>query len=311
MGLFDYFKDTLNKEKAKKAAKEEEHRKQIDFYMNGDISTLAAKSSDVLLKKNEYVYYIINKNCNWYEDRQQTKRINYRGIGTSVRIAKGIYYRAGSFKPSSQRITVSQLIHNGAIILSNKRIFVVNNSETAVIQLSSIAAINSLADGIVLSRNSGKVIKLQGFNPEVLSILISRLANDDTNDHYAEKKHKLDSLSKEAKQYYIRYANMVSNNLTEFDVEFNEDERAIKILISNNDLEQRIFNAIIDKSLWADMIKKFTVVSREMNNNKYNCPIILMVVDSIQNITLLNIDGQANVAYDISKDSKYKFSSHS
>jgi hypothetical protein len=94
--------------------------------------------------------------ANHYELRTVTKAINYAGIGSSIRIMKGVRFRIGQVR--SQRITQEVLKHvdSGDLYLTNKRILFNGSRKTTSIQLKKVIDFTVYQNGIVIEKDSGK-----------------------------------------------------------------------------------------------------------------------------------------------------------
>ena len=129
------------------------------------------------LEKNEKCYF--QTNCEWYEMRTITQRINYSGTTASIKIMKGVRYRVGSIKP--QRITSEQWkkIDIGTMYLTSKRIIFVGQSKNSNIKLQKILSFTPYSDGVEISKDTGRnpLIRFTN-NTDIFSLILSRLLNE-------------------------------------------------------------------------------------------------------------------------------------
>lgn len=179
-------------EKRKAEAAEQKRQEQIaikkeqetlDWMQNGDLTEVARETDKVILHKNEYLFYEVTGNVPWYEDRVHTERRGYSGMGVSFRVAKGVYIHSGRSYPMSRKYTQSEMIHSGEILLTNKRLILAGQNDSAQITLSSIVNITPYSDGITIQKSRGKDVTLGGFDGEDLAIFITRLASGDWSAH--------------------------------------------------------------------------------------------------------------------------------
>lgn len=154
---------------------EQKRKEMIEYYNNLDINDIATKDAPIMLRKNEYSYFISNEMIGWYEVMTKTVRTNYSGITTRTKIMKGVYYSGGSVRHSNRKEKYEDLKIKGTLILTNQRIIVKSPTNVKSTTLSSIDDFNVYNDGIILSRGSGKQIILRGFNPADFAILITKI----------------------------------------------------------------------------------------------------------------------------------------
>jgi hypothetical protein len=141
---------------------------------NGEIPTIQSQLS---LEKNEVCYF--QTDCEWYEMKTVTQRINYSGTTASIRIMKGVRYRVGTIKP--QRITSEQLtrIDSGTMYLTNKRLILVGQLKNSNIKLNKVLSFTPYTDYVEISKDTGRNPLLKfNYNIDVFSAILSRLLND-------------------------------------------------------------------------------------------------------------------------------------
>ncbi|HQW55678.1 MAG TPA: hypothetical protein PK076_06100 [Saprospiraceae bacterium] len=140
---------------------------------NGQLPTIDVPIS---LGNKEECYF--EAQAEWHEQRTVTQRINYRGATVSIRIMKGVRYRAGSIKP--QRITSEEykLIDSGCLYLTNKRLIFMGGLKNSTINISKILSFTLYSDGVVISKETGRQPFLKfSDNSEMFSLIMSRLLN--------------------------------------------------------------------------------------------------------------------------------------
>jgi len=129
------------------------------------------------LEKNEKCYF--QTNCEWYEMRTVTQRINYSGTTASIKIMKGVRYRVGTIKP--QRITSEQWkqIDYGTMYLTNKRIILIGQSKNSNIKLQKVLSFTPYSDGVEISKDTGRNPLIRfSTNTDIFSLILSRLLNE-------------------------------------------------------------------------------------------------------------------------------------
>jgi hypothetical protein len=88
--------------------------------------------------------------------RTVTKRINYAGVTTRVRLMRGVYLRSGSFIP--QRITEEQLLFQdtGFLFFTNNRLIFNGCKKNVVLTRKTIVGINPKRDAIEVEKTAGR-----------------------------------------------------------------------------------------------------------------------------------------------------------
>lgn len=104
-----------------------------------------------LLQKNENVIWIF-QNVDFFEQRTRTV---YQGQtqGVSIRIAKGLYYRTGSFKGNPVKIEEMKYISRGLVALTNKQIYFASLEKNFKVPYNKIVTIDPYEDGVGLQKD--------------------------------------------------------------------------------------------------------------------------------------------------------------
>lgn len=108
----------------------------------------------VALQKNEQCNFTTS--AEWHEVRRVTQRIAYSGISTRIRIVKGVYWNAGSFKPQRVSRDVLTPVDSGDLFLTTKRIIFRGNRGNKVIPYTSVLGFEVYSDGFKIEKSSGK-----------------------------------------------------------------------------------------------------------------------------------------------------------
>lgn len=108
-------------------------------------------SVSIMLGKSEYIIWIFN-GVSYYEERIKTV---YKGgsQGVSVRIAKGFYYRMGSFKGYPVRTEEMSFVANGSVVLTNENIYFLASNKNFKIPYNKILTIDSYEDGVGIQKD--------------------------------------------------------------------------------------------------------------------------------------------------------------
>jgi hypothetical protein len=141
---------------------------------NGEIPTI---EPNINLQRGESCYFEIV--ANWHEHRRQTTRIRYSGPTARIRIAKGIYWRAGDLgvKPVSQ--DVLKLIDTGSLYLTNKRLIFMGSKGNKTIRLSKILSLEPFKNGVQIEKDAGKSPFLEfSHNVDIFSTILDKAIKD-------------------------------------------------------------------------------------------------------------------------------------
>ena len=124
----------------------------LRFIHNG---TIPLQKPDFILQKGETCLYR-NDQCEVYQEKQITSRVNFAGPRARIRIAKGLSYNAGSYRigTNSETIEVSKGV--GVVNLTDKRILFKSNSDNFTIAISSIIDIEPYIDAVIITKSIGK-----------------------------------------------------------------------------------------------------------------------------------------------------------
>jgi tellurite resistance protein len=109
----------------------------------------------ILLQRGERCHFFADQVVH-SEIRTVTKRVNYSGVTTSVRIIKGVRWRVGSITP--QRVTQDVLtrIDTGPLFMTNKRVLIQGAKKKTAIALTKIIHFTVFSDGLQLQKDTGR-----------------------------------------------------------------------------------------------------------------------------------------------------------
>ncbi len=127
-------------------------KEDIEYWLNelkaGNVPvSMKQEESTIILKKKEKLYVTL-LNISLLEPR--AVRTGGYG-GSSVRLAKGLYFRVGGFKAESHEELRN--IDQGTLTLTNKRIVFSGNKKTINVNLKKVISINPYNDGISIRRD--------------------------------------------------------------------------------------------------------------------------------------------------------------
>ena len=141
---------------------------------NGELIEI---SSDIKIQKSEKLYF--KANLNWLEQRRITKRVDYHGITGRIKIARGIYYRAGSMQAQPVSEDILKQIDSGTIYLTNKRLIFRGSKGNKTIRLDKILDAEPYSNGIHIQKDSGKSPFLEfSNNLDIFSMILVRLIDE-------------------------------------------------------------------------------------------------------------------------------------
>jgi hypothetical protein len=115
-----------------------------------------------LLQKDETVIWLFQE-VECYEQRTRTT-YEGRSQGVSIRVAKGVYYRTGSFKGNPVVSEHAVSLGTGIMALTNKNLFFGSASKTFKIPYNKLISITPYSDGIGLQKD-GVSARPQIFKP--------------------------------------------------------------------------------------------------------------------------------------------------
>lgn len=130
-----------------------------------------------LLEKGEVIIWVF-QNVEFYEQRTKTT-FEGRSQGVSIKIAKGEYYRTGSFKGNPVTNTQMTLIGDGMLGLTNKNIYFASASKSFKTPFSKLISLSQYSDGIGIQKNgtTAKPQILKGLDGWFTYNVISNLRN--------------------------------------------------------------------------------------------------------------------------------------
>jgi hypothetical protein len=106
------------------------------------------------LQRGEICFHVIL--VEHRELRTVTKRVNYAGVSTSFKVAKGVYIRSGSYVP--QRVTNEEMVYldSGILYFTNKRLIFDGTKKNMTLTKKTILSIDPMRDAIEVQKSSGR-----------------------------------------------------------------------------------------------------------------------------------------------------------
>ncbi len=132
---------------------------------------------EINLQRGEKCY--LSCSAQWSESRSVVRRVNYSGPALRIKIAKGLYWRAGSYSVNAQREDVMQLIDSGTLYLTSKRLIFMGGRGNKIILLGKILDFDAFTDGVRIRKEAGKDPLIEfGADGEVFAAILGRAIKD-------------------------------------------------------------------------------------------------------------------------------------
>ncbi len=193
----ELYKNTLDKALADQFLSPEEDAELNALAKNLNIEVSLDQATKTMLDKHRLYWQIHNGNLpiigvalnlqksetchfrtriDWYENRTVTKRIGYSGPTMRVKIAKGLYWRAGNLGVRRTTEDVLTKIDSGDMYLTNKRIIFMGGKGNKIIALNKILDFEVFSNGMEIQKDTGKS-PFFAFteNVDIFSMLLGRI----------------------------------------------------------------------------------------------------------------------------------------
>jgi len=139
--------------------------------------TLPIVDVDINLQKKEECYFTTQ--AKWYEYRRVTQRVRYGGPTFKLKIAKGLYWRAGDLGVQTVSNDTLNLIDTGLLYLTNKRIIFTGSKDPKTIQHAKILSFESYNNGIEILKDAGKSPFLEfEKGADIFSMILGRVIRE-------------------------------------------------------------------------------------------------------------------------------------
>lgn len=140
-----------------------------------EYGTLHPIDCDIKLQSGEALYATFHTVI--HEPRTVTKRVNYHGLSTSIKICKGVRYRIGSINLDRVSEDVLKAIDEGIMYITSKRLIFIGARKNMNIKYEKILNLEPFSNGLTVNKDTGKPLFLEGADHEHI-LLISRLLNE-------------------------------------------------------------------------------------------------------------------------------------
>ncbi|QNR07760.1 hypothetical protein [Macrococcoides canis] len=139
------------------------------------LDNLARNVTSINLQKNE-VCLLDDQAAVWKEQKTKTKRVNYGGIGVSVKVVKGVYIRTGTMNVQPVKESFLEVKIKGELIVTNKRIVVDAGNDIKVIKFNDILKVVPYNDAIAIHKGTANpAILYTEMNHAALATFINRI----------------------------------------------------------------------------------------------------------------------------------------
>ncbi|OSZ82584.1 hypothetical protein CAP35_04770 [Chitinophagaceae bacterium IBVUCB1] len=148
---------------------------KLRMYWSLENGPLPVIATDISLQKAEVCHLKIS-NVRWCEMRTVRQRTSYSGYSTSIRIAKGIYLRSGSYNPKTYTTEQLKQIDTGTMYITNKRILFTGVSKNHNIRYEKIVEFTPYKDGLEIGKDAGRNVFLMFSGKlDIVCIMLGRL----------------------------------------------------------------------------------------------------------------------------------------
>ncbi len=151
---------------------------QVQDLLQGNVpKRFSTVSSPINLQKYETPIWEFNK-ATLYEE-QTTKTMVGRSSGFSIRIAKGVYYRSGSFK--GKPVITTRLVpkYIGAMVVTDKHIYFYSPGKSIRFPFTKIVSFVPFEDGLGIQQDkqNAKPIYIQNIDGRLAYNIVSNIGN--------------------------------------------------------------------------------------------------------------------------------------
>lgn len=131
---------------------------------------------DVIFKKDEKLHWACPAVLR--QHKRVVQRVSYGGPRASIRIAKGLSYRIGSYNVQTQSKEIIAPIDSGTFWITSMRIGFMGSRKNFSVPINKIAYVHLLSEGLLLAKDGRENPYLLGLNDyEVPAAEISLLLN--------------------------------------------------------------------------------------------------------------------------------------
>lgn len=172
--IFDAYEHGDDSKRDKKLLEKVVNINETSKYIYNDLSQLATKIDGLKLQRDEFCFLVTP--AIWKEEKTQTKRVNYGGVGLSLKVVKGVYVRTGTMGVQPVKESYLQEIIKGNMYITNKRIIFESNTGIKAIEIKKIMKVDTFKDAIAIHKGTvSPALIFTEFNKPVLTLLIDRI----------------------------------------------------------------------------------------------------------------------------------------
>ncbi|MBN2134137.1 MAG: hypothetical protein JW737_00250 [Acidobacteria bacterium] len=150
------------------------------YYMLGQLAEdklpqFSNENISIVMKKNEVMHWA--QEASIVKERRVTERINYGGPRASIKIAKGISYRVGSYKIDTRSRIIPEIVDSGYFWITNQRVGYIGSKKSFTCDINKILSLQ-LDDSLNIFKD-GKQNPYQVWmaDYEIAMVLLSKLIN--------------------------------------------------------------------------------------------------------------------------------------
>lgn len=150
------------------------------LYWRLENEALPEVKSGLNLQKGEQSCFIME--ANWYEARKPSRNKDLNILALGIRMSDSVGWREGYENEIEENSENWELVDNGTLILTDKRIVFIGDKGEQVIDLRNIYNYVPYKDGIRIEQETGSnpIIELKT-NADILAILINRIFQESVN----------------------------------------------------------------------------------------------------------------------------------
>lgn len=126
------------------------------IWMADNADEVPTFETDIQLNRGEACYLVVS--AKWHHLKTYTKRVQYAGVSASIPIYRplGLRFKAGNVQVAREKTTELQLIDEGALYITSKRVIFVGNVEKFSIRMTEILDVKLYSDGLEIQKARGR-----------------------------------------------------------------------------------------------------------------------------------------------------------
>lgn len=149
----------------------------VGLLENNILPTIKEHDLNIIFKKDEILHWTCNAQLR--KNKRVTDRINYGGIGGSIKIIKGVRYRYGSMKFKTNSHDELQEEDIGRLWITNKRIGFIGKRKNFVFNIEKIHSIELTQNGLEIVKEGKETPYIIGLNNyDIPCLVVSNILNN-------------------------------------------------------------------------------------------------------------------------------------